>query len=231
MDRVVTASPVRSLLVAVPAVMLAACRAPTAAQLPPRFEEAAAGMLDTGDLIFLDLDCGELCDAMTRVTGQQFRVEGPALSHVGILRRGPEGMTVLEAWPALGVVETPMGAVMSRPQRSAPRFARLRAPYRRFGQRAVAAAMARIGTLYDDDFLPDAGKLYCSLLVFEAYREAFGPAESPFHLLPMYFGAERSPERDVWRRYFEGRGTSVPDAVPGISPLGAYLQARATVFE
>ena len=92
-------------------------------------------------------------------------------------------------------------------------------------------SLARVGTPYDDDFHPDGGKLYCSLLVFEAYREAFGAAGSPFHLLPMYFGAERSAEREVWRRYFQGLRAPVPDAVPGISPLGAYLQARASVFE
>jgi hypothetical protein len=47
-----------------------------AAKLP------AGPPLRPDDLVFLDLDCGATCDAVARVTVEQFGVAGPAFSHL-----------------------------------------------------------------------------------------------------------------------------------------------------
>lgn len=187
------------------------------------------GALRSGDLVFLDLDCGDLCDAMASVTKEQFGVPGPALSHVAIVERSAAGLSVLEAWPGTGVARTPLAQVLARKQRSPARYLRLRDDLRSAGEAAARAAAKRIGTPYDEDFLPDNGKLYCSELVQEAYRDALDA--SPFHTSPMAFGAPGSAARAVWVHYYGERHIPVPDGVAGISPLGVYLEARPLTRE
>ncbi len=184
----------------------------------------------SGDLVFLDLDCGDLCDAMASVTKEQFGVPGPALSHVAIVERSAAGLSVLEAWPGTGVARTPLAQVLARKQRSPARYLRLRDDLRSAGEAATRAAAKRIGTPYDDDFLPDNGKLYCSELVQEAYRDALDAngsgTPSPFHTSPMAFGAPGTFAHGVWVAYYAERHMHVPEGVAGISPLGVYLEAQ-----
>src|SRR3989338_9004484 len=60
--------------------------------------------IETGDLIFLDWDCGPLCEAIKAVTNAQFETHGPHLSHVGIIEKDAAGkIFVLEALPRWGV--------------------------------------------------------------------------------------------------------------------------------
>ena len=216
-------------------LVAAACggRSTAPAASPPAATSTDLGTLQSGDLVFLDLDCGELCDAMARVTEEQFGVSGPALSHVAIVERSATGLSVLEAWPGTGVARTPLAQVLARKQRSPARYLRLRGDLRSAGEAATRAAAARIGTPYDDDFLPDNGKLYCSELVQEAYHEALSGSgtPSPFRASPMAFGAPGSTARAVWNHYYGERHMPVPDGVAGISPLGVYLEARPLTRE
>ncbi|MEZ4818920.1 MAG: hypothetical protein R3A45_03115 [Bdellovibrionota bacterium] len=46
--------------------------------------ERVESVLQNGDLIFLNLSCGELCDAIEDITLRQFKTNGPELSHVGM---------------------------------------------------------------------------------------------------------------------------------------------------
>ncbi len=216
-------------------LVAAACGAastasPRAAIHAPSDASTDLGTLRSGDLVFLDLDCGDLCIAMASVTEEQFGVSGPALSHVAIIERSTTSLSVLEAWPGTGVARTPLAQVLARKQRSPARYLRLRGDLRSAGEAATRAAAARIGTPYDDDFLPDNGKLYCSELVQEAYHDALdasgGGAPSPFHTSPMAFGAPGSAARAVWIHYYGERHIPVPDGVAGISPLGVYLEAQ-----
>lgn len=214
-------------------LVAAACggRSTAPAASPPAATSTDLGTLQSGDLVFLDLDCGDLCNAMASVTEEQFGVSGPALSHVAIIERSATGLSVLEAWPGTGVARTPLAQVLARKQRGPARYLRLRGELRSAGEAATRAAAARIGTPYDEDFLPDNGKLYCSELVQEAYHDAFAAngsgTPSPLHTSPMAFGAPGSAARAVWIHYYGERHIPVPDGVAGISPLGVYLAARS----
>ena len=181
--------------------------------------------LQTGDLIFLDLDCGELCDAIEAVTKQQFRVRGPLLSHVGILSRERGRWFVYEAWEM--VQQTPLEQVLIRVSSDPARWsvARLKGIDRKRQQRIIAAAIRRLGNPYDADFLTDNGKYYCSEFVAEVFNEA-NEGQPVFAYRPMYYGGRFSRWRKVWRRYFKERGQAVPVGKPGISPLGIYLSDR-----
>ncbi len=190
------------------AVLFAACSSPAPRERPPH------PPLASGDLLFLDLDCGELCDAIEEVTLEQLGVPGPRLSHVGIVEveRASGAASLLEAWPPR-VVRTPLAAALAR-ARSGGRY-----PVPALDERAAEAARRRLGIPYDDDFLAGNGRLYCSELVHEATGR--------FRPRPMVFGRPGSPARATWERHFRGRGRPVPEGEPGLSPLGIYLEARA----
>lgn len=191
------------------AALLAACSAPSPRDRVPLPRFAA------GDLLFLDLDCGELCDAIEEVTLAQLSVTAPRLSHVGIVELGADGTpALLEAWPPR-VMRTPLGAALAR-AKPGGRYL-VHAPA--LGPRVAEAARHRLGIPYDEDFLPGNGRLYCSELVAEAAPR--------FRPRPMAFGRPGSAARASWERYYRARGQSVPDGAPGMSPLGIYLEARA----
>lgn len=188
--------------------------------------------LRSGDLLFLDLDC-EACDAIARVTQKQLGVAGPSLSHVGIVAEHTGRLVVLEAWPepAPGAVRrTELATFLGRVKGGAEKargYYRLSLPERLRGvvQRALGQLETLLGQPYDDAFLPDNGRFYCSELIYEAFRRA-QDGVALFTLLPMTFGATGSPERATWERYYAKLGLPVPEGKPGLSPLGIYLAAR-----
>lgn len=197
------------------AALLAACSAPA-----PRVR-APLPRFATGDLLFLDLDCGELCDAIEEVTLAQFSVPAPRLSHVGIVELGVDGTpALLEAWPPR-VTRTPLGEALARARPGGRYLIRLPG----HGARAAAAARRWLGLPYDEDFLLGNGQLYCSELVHESYRGAAG--EPLFAAIPMRFGEPGSRARAAWERHYRARGRRVPEGEPGLSPLGVYLRSRA----
>ena len=187
------------------------------------------GPFRPGDMVFLDLDCGSICDAMTRVTAEQLGVKGPPLSHVALIVQGGSRPLAIEAWPGDGVVERPLAEILARVrggegQRHGYWTARLRPSLSIVGEAVADTARRWRGLPYDDLFLPDEGRLYCSELVLRAYKTA--NAAVPFEWLPMRFGRPGTPERATWERYYRARGRSVPEGLRGVSPLGLYLQSR-----
>jgi hypothetical protein len=206
--------------------LLGACAA-----RPPQTGRLPDGpWLRPGDLIFLDLDCGETCEAVARVTAEQLGVAGPALSHVALIVAGGAQPRAVEAWPRDGVVERPVAEIVARVRggEGQPRgfwLGRLRPEHRALGQAAAAAARRYLGRPYDDLFLPDEGRLYCAELVLRAFARAGGEG-LPIRWLPMRFGRPGSPERAAWERYYRRLGHAVPEGVPGVSPLGIFVQGR-----
>ena len=81
---------------------------------------------------------------------------------------------------------------------------------------AVERAYERLGQEYDWHFLPDNGKLYCSELIYECYREADG---SPlFPAAPMNFRDSEGRMPAFWTELFDKLGEPVPEGVPGTNP-------------
>jgi hypothetical protein len=184
-----------------------------------------------GDLLLLDLECPE-CDAIAGVTKAQFGVDGPSLSHVGLVVSHEGIEVVLEAWPdpAPGKVQTT--SISSFISRARGGWGKPRGAYGlRFGpphaQTAALAAkhgLKHLGRPYDDKFMRENTALYCAELVYQAFREASGGREV-FTLTPMTFGQPGSPAHAVWHKYYQARNLAIPEGAPGISPLGVYLKA------
>lgn len=179
-----------------------------------------------GDLLFQDLDSGELCDAIEKVTEG---IDGAEFSHVGIVAFDGEGRpVVIEAGGS--VRETPLAAFLARSPDADGRpkvlVGRLDQPD--WASRAVARAREHLGEPYDDEFRLDNGKWYCSELVYECYRD--GDGHRLFELAPMTFKEPGSDEiQAVWRRYFAERRLPVPEGEPGCNPGGLSRSPRLRI--
>jgi hypothetical protein len=180
---------------------------------------------EAGDLLFQDADCGSFCEAIEKVT-QSLR--GARFSHVGIVQWQNDRWVVLEA--NNGVESTPLDSFLARSldEQGRPKVmaARLKPEYQTLVPRALRHAESLMGRPYDEWFRIDNDSLYCSELVYLAFREANDGAPF-FPLLPMTF---RDPSTGevfaVWERYFEERRTAIPEGFPGLNPGGISRDER-----
>lgn len=176
--------------------------------------EAQSGQKpEEGDFLFLDLDCGGLCDAIEAVTEG---VNGRDFSHLGIIHLKNDSVFVLEAM-GNSVQLTYLNHFLSYTKKPALQ-ARLKPEFRKLIPAAVAFGLSQLGKPYDDAFLPDNGKYYCSELVYDAFLEA-NQRRPFFQLEPMTF--RRPGSRDffpVWQEYYAKLGIAVPEGLPGCNP-------------
>src|SRR5690606_38416960 len=182
--------------------------------------------LQPGDLIFQDLDCGPLCDAIESVTPAY---QGHHFSHVGLVAREANGGVVV--WEATHpeVTRTPLSGFLDRS--SAPVYVgRVRADGRQLILAVLAFVAAQDGTPYDDQFLVDNGKYYCSELIYDAFKKANGD-HAYFQLAPMTYRAPGSTDFfPAWVAYFEERAQPVPEGEPGCNPGGLAQSEHVTMF-
>lgn len=195
--------------------------------------------LQTGDLVFLDLDCGALCDAIESVTLEQFKVSGPRLSHIGVVEKINEDIFVLEAWPRGGVQTVSLETFLSRVRAGRNEeggyyLGRLRPEYRSIGEAAVARIQTMLDRPYDDEFNWETDRFYCSELISFGFSQAGRPllnkSQSLFSPVPMYFGKNDSPTHSTWEEYYRDLGKDIPAREPGLSPLGIYLEGKRRLF-
>ncbi len=80
----------------------------------------------------------------------------------------------------------------------------------------VERAKSFIGQPYDWYYLPDNGRMYCSELVWEAFRLEGG--SRIFTAAPMNFRAPDGSMPEFWTSLFDTLGVPVPEGVPGTNP-------------
>ncbi|MCC6696059.1 MAG: hypothetical protein IT365_10565 [Candidatus Hydrogenedentes bacterium] len=172
-----------------------------------------------GDLLFQDLDCGPLCDAIETVTQG---VDGAHFSHVGIVSRtdGREPL-VIEAVSA-GVRETTLSEFLARSKDAAgnPKVlvGRLDDTHRPLIPEALRVANSFLNAPYDGVYAIDNSSLYCSELVYEAFRQA-NENRPVFALHPMTFKDPQTGEFfPPWVEYYASLGVSIPEGQPGLNP-------------
>lgn len=175
--------------------------------------------IETGDLLFQDLDCGELCDAIESVTQG---VDGAQLSHIGIAVKDSVGnVYVIEAY-GTHVVKTPLDKFLNRSydKDGNPKVivGRVKEEYTDLMYLATNEAEKLIGTRYDDAFLINNNSMYCSELVFYSYLMA-NQGVPVFQLQPMTF----KPLNDTlffpaWVKYYKNLKCDIPEGKPGINP-------------
>lgn len=181
--------------------------------------------LKTGDLIFQNLSCGPLCDAINAVTqGYQ----GNKFSHMGMVMRRNDSIFVIEA-SGKDVHLTPLNIFLSK-SKSAHYVGRLKTGYQKLIPQAIAFSMQQMGVAYDDEYLYDNGKYYCSELIYDAFASANGN-QPFFQLFPMTYKEPGSGEFfPVWKAYFDNLHMEVPEGKPGCNPGGISLSDKIDIL-
>ncbi len=186
--------------------------------------------LHNGDLIFQNVDCGPMCDAINEVT-QGYH--GAKFSHVGIITIDKKQIYVIEAI-SKGVSITSLSKFLSRSldNNGKPRIAigRLNKKYQQLIPQAICEARKLVGKPYDDYFDISNDSYYCSELVYFAFLKA-NNNKPLFQLAPMTY---KSPKTNkifpVWDDYFKNLNIPVPEGKPGINPGGISRSEYLKVF-
>lgn len=80
----------------------------------------------------------------------------------------------------------------------------------------ILRARSFLGQPYDNAFLSNNGKLYCSELIYECFR--FSNGKRIFEAKPMNWRDKEGNLPEYWKKHFEKLGVPVPEGVPGTNP-------------
>ncbi|MCB0271803.1 MAG: hypothetical protein KDD46_02180 [Bdellovibrionales bacterium] len=183
--------------------------------------------LQDGDLLFVNLDCGKLCDAIEDVTLRQFHTNEPSLSHVAIsfYDKKMKSWFVFEAWD--GVEKTPLSTFLDRTKATKETLWVKRAALKKRETKRIKKWIEnRVGVAYDEAFILHNNAYYCSELITDAFQAV--QKEPIFGYLPMYFGDVGNPKdksASIWIAYFKEKNLKIPQNEPGASPLSLFLNA------
>lgn len=182
-----------------------------------------------GDLLFQDIDCGPLCEAIEQVTTG---IDGARFSHVGILVKTDTGLYVLEAISA-GVVYTPYTEFLSRSKDAEghPKVlvGRLKDKYQSLIPGAMYTMQKYRDKPYDTVFSMTNDAYYCSELIYLGFTSAANDS-SFFKLSPMTFKTTGSDTYfPVWKDYFNKMNVEIPEGKPGLNPGGISLSDKIEI--
>lgn len=173
-----------------------------------------------GDLLFQNLDCGPICDAIEEVT---YGIDSAKFSHIGLVVNIAGKLKVLEAI-SNGVVITTITDFSSRSsdEEGNPKIwvGRLKPEYNSIIDNVSTAVPEVIGMEYDNEFLYDNDKYYCSELIYDLFKKANNGVPF-FQLEPMTFKSISTGEMlPVWVDYYMSLGIGIPQDSLGINPAG-----------
>jgi hypothetical protein len=186
--------------------------------------------LEDGDLLFQDLACRFLCEAIESVTPGYRNAE---ITHIGIYRKDGDQDFIIEAVPP-EVTVTPLAKFLSRSEDDSERpsvfVGRLRHEYRRLIPAVIEKALELQGLPYDRFYLSGEDAYYCSELVVDAFRYANNDEEF-FPEQPMTFINRNTGEvHENWTRYYERLGMALPVGEPGSSPGEISLSPKIEIL-
>jgi hypothetical protein len=175
-------------------------------------------LLREGDLLFQDLDCGPLCEAIETVT-EGYR--NAHFSHVGILINDENNQ--LKVLEAIGekVKLTPVDDFLNRfyDTNGRPKVVVGRPKKNAFDFKNLKNIGMYLEKTYDDVFDITDDRYYCSELVYLLYSDYSG--KKLFELVPMTFKDKESGKFfPAWQKYYDTINIEIPEGKPGINPGG-----------
>ena len=188
------------------------------------FVQAQKIQLQTGDLLFQKMNCGELCEAIHAVTkGYQ----GNDFSHLGLVLIENDSVFILEA--AGNAVRKVTLEEFSKNTTTTMFIGRVKKKYEKLIPQVISFSKEQLGIPYDDDYLYDNGKYYCSELIYDAFLNAYG--KPFFELQPMTF---KQPQTNVffpaWVAYYNDLKIEIPEGKPGCNPGGISTSKKIKII-
>jgi hypothetical protein len=174
--------------------------------------------LQEGDLLFQNLNCGDLCNAIEAVTEG---VNGKDFSHCAMVVNVNDTLKVIEA---IGY-KVQVNSLKKFFARSGDTtviqnitVGRVKHQFENLIPNAISNAKQLIGQTYDDEFLLGNGKWYCSELIYETFKQANNQNDF-FELEPMTFIDPKTKTFfPTWVNYYKELKTEIPEGKLGINP-------------
>lgn len=180
--------------------------------------------LQQGDLLFKDTRNNSMANAIKEVTPSLARY---SFSHVAVAVQENGEWKVLEAVPGAGVRLSPLASFLSPAKGEVLKVVvgRLKKTHPFDLQQLIMYGKQQIGKPYDEAFVWDTEKFYCSELVYQMFAHA-GQASS-FSPAPMTFKEKgKKTFHPTWSRYFQRLHLPIPEGATGINP-NAMAKARS----
>ena len=174
--------------------------------------------LQEGDLLFQDIKCGGLCDAIEAVTQG---IGGKKFSHCAMVVSINDTLKVIEAIGS----QVQVNSVRNFFKRSGDSVfiknitvGRIKEAYKSLIPKAIAFAKQQIGQPYDDIFLLNNGKWYCSELLYESFKAA-NQGKDFFEVQPMTYKDPKTHEYfPAWIDYYKALNQDIPEGKLGTNP-------------
>lgn len=181
--------------------------------------------LQDGDLIFQDMDCGPLCDAIEAVTEGY---NGNDFSHMGMVYHKNDTLYVIEA--AGNAVRLTTLEKFKKNTVKPMYVGRLKKQYNNLIPSAISFSLQQIGVPYDDEYVYDNGSYYCSELIYDAFL--FANLGKPFFkLYPMTYKQPNTNEFfPAWIDYYKSIGATIPEGLPGCNPGGISVSDKIEII-
>ncbi len=184
-----------------------------------------------GDILFQDLDCGEFCDAIEKVT---LGYKGARFSHVAIATKNEKGEIIVIEAVSKGVSLTPLDVFLakSHDKNNQPKVlvGRLKPPYRHLIPAAIKEAMHLLGSPYDDVFCITNNNYYCSELIYDAFKKA-NNGKPIFNLYPMTFKDPATHQTfPAWVKYFKELKAPIPEGELGNGPGSISMSKKLDII-
>lgn len=182
-------------------------------------------VLQDGDLLFQDMDCGPLCDAIEAVTeGYQ----GKDFSHMGMVYRKNDSIYIIEA--AGNAVRLSTLEKFSKNTKKPMLIGRLKKKHHKLIKPAIAFSLKQVGVPYDDEYVYNNGSYYCSELIYDAFMSANG-GKPFFQLFPMTYKQPGTNDFfPAWIDYYKAINKTIPEGQPGCNPGGISTSDKIEII-
>jgi hypothetical protein len=181
--------------------------------------------LKDGDLIFQDMDCGPLCDAIEAVTEGY---NGNDFSHMGLVYYRNDTLYIIEA--AGKAVRLNTFEKFSKNTTKPMYVGRLKKQYRKLIPQAIAFSVKQLGVPYDDAYVYNNGSYYCSELIYDAFKNS-NKGKPFFELFPMTYKKPGTTDFfPAWVDYYKQIGKPIPEGQPGCNPGGISVSDKIEII-
>ncbi|MFM2385814.1 MAG: hypothetical protein RL660_571 [Bacteroidota bacterium] len=182
--------------------------------------------LQAGDLLFQDLNCGDLCNAIEAVTEG---VNGRDFSHCAMVVTVADSLAVVEAIGDTVQINS-IAKFIARSGDSNIVAARVKPNLQKLLPAASTFALAQVGKPYDDIFNIADDNYYCSELIYKAFKQA-NAGKDVFALYPMTFKDPNTKNFfPAWVNYYQELKCAIPEGAPGLNPGGISRDSNLTVL-